>query len=56
MYIRRLKSFFIALFMIGRAVDRPFYRPVYRGDQTCSCRDTAFSVEDHRQSWCVPTV
>ena len=48
MYLRRLKSFFTALFTTGRAVDRPLYRCVYRDDQTYGCGDTAFSVGDHR--------
>ena len=43
MFIRRWKSFFTVLFMIGRAVDRPFYRLVYCGDRTYSCGDIAFS-------------
>ena len=42
MYIRRLKSLFTALFTIWRAVDRPLYRCVYRGDRTCGCGDTTF--------------
>ena len=56
MYLRRLKSFFTALFTTGRAVDRALYRCVYRGDRTYGCGDIAFSVGDHRQSWCVPIV
>ena len=52
MYLRRWKSFFTALFTTGRAVDRALYRCVYRGDRTYGCGDTAFSVGDHRQSWC----
>ena len=47
---------FTALFTIGCPVDRPLYRCVYRGDRTRGCWDTAFSVEDHRQSWSVPRV
>ena len=43
MYLRRLKSFFTALFTIGRAVDRPLYRCVYRGDRMCGCGDTTIS-------------
>ena len=56
LYLRRLKSFFTALFTIRRAVDRPCYRCVHRGDRTCVCGNTAFSIGDHRQSWCVPIV
>ena len=49
MYLRRLKSFFTALFTTGRAVDRALYRCVYRGDRTYGCGDIVFSVGDHRQ-------
>ena len=56
MYLRGLKSFFAALFTIGRAVDRPLYRYVYCGDRTSGCGDTTVSVGDHRKSWCVPIV
>ena len=56
MYLRRLKSFFTALFTIGRTVDRRLYRCVYRGDRMCGCGDTTILVGDHRKSWCVPIV
>ena len=49
MYLRRLKSFFTALFTIRRAVDEALYRCVYRGDRTYGCGDIVFSVGDHRQ-------
>ena len=48
MHLRRLKSLSSARFTIGRAVDRPLYRCVYRGGRTYGCGDTAFSVGDHR--------
>ena len=44
------------LFTIGRAVDRPLYRCVYRGDRMCGCGHTTISVGDHRKGWCVPIV
>ena len=56
MNLKRLESFFTALFTIERAVDRPLYRCVYRGARMCGCKDTTVSIGDHRKSLCVPIV